>query len=850
MKKRLALMLAGTMVLSAVPSIETFAATSSIGKGLIVPNPSNDTVYIGSNSTITTGDLATPVGGVTKVDTSSILRFGSDAFIQEGSTLTITLENARWATDEELTSVNGGTIRTLQDEIDDAGAAFSDSVLGGLQVRRLSENKILVVGTSAITPATAKAIAIPADFVPTSGSGVITATVTDTNLPGMTTSAIPLSRSIENATGVSASITAGKQESQVRAKDASVTLTENVQKQFLPNTTYTIALPTGYYFDSVAPAQLSTLNTSATVQAKAGSQWATTGNVIEYSQPSKEKIEIHFSNDYVPNYSVSTLGSVISISGLVVNNSAGNWNSDVLATVYGNGVSQTGKIANFGTFSLKTETIGTPTKINAGTSAQNYVVYGKTSTTPSAIKRVEDYTITANPTSLTNTLRITENIPGSFRGGDVTITLPEGVNVTGLKVVSATANTLVSGVNLADPTVSQTAMTAPSGYFDISSPTYTGFEANTGSKFKYVDFDDNKVTIKGLASTDPAKVIDLKLQLEVSADNDFKGDVVGTITSSNTIDIATPVTSGVLATFSDVVDVTTSIKNLQVGLSSQKANDIVIRENASNTFRGGETFTIKLQDEFSSLGYGITSAKVAVTGGNLYVNDVTINNKNTSDSTITFTVNGVTTGTDLGEITISDVMVYSDRSVPVYSNGTAVNVKVSSTDTLQVPIEEEYIRFVSELPNMNENNLNQNVVLYIGQSVAYVGDTTVNLLGSPYVSADGNTMVPVKGIGYALGIPETNVIYDPAQKQATFVFPDGKIAQIKNGSSYAIINGAQVPLIDANGKLVTPVIKDGRFYLPLRATCKTVFGVEVEWVADKNAVVVNSNGSTITFPQF
>ncbi len=850
MKKRLALLLAGTMVLSTVPSIEAFAASSSIGKGLIVPNPSNDTVYIGSNSTITVGDLANPVGGVTKVDKSSILRFGSDAFIQEGSTLTVKLENARWATDEELVSVYGGNVTTLEEEVNKAGSAFADAVTGGLQIRRLSEDTILIVATDAITPETAKAIAVPADFVPTTSSGVITATVTDTNLPGMSTTPIELSRSIENAVGVTASVTAGKQDTQNRVRDAAVTLTENVQGQFLPNTTYTIALPSGYYFDSVAPAQFSTMNTTGTIQAKAGTNWATTGNVIEYSQPSKEKIEIHFSSDYTPNYSVSTLGSVINVSGLVVNNSTGTFNSDVLATVYGNGVSTSSKIANFGTFSLKTEVLGNPTKINAGTSAQNYVVFGKTSTSPSAIKRVEDYTVTSNPTALTNTLKITETIPGSFRGGDVSITLPENVTITGMKVVSSSANTLVSGVNLSNPTVAQQTITAPSGYTTVTSPSYSGFEANTGSEYKNVTFKDNKVTIRGLSSSDATKVIDLRVQLEVSADNDFSGDVVGTISSSNTVDIPTPLSTGVLATFSDVVDVNTTVKNLQVGLSSQKANDIIIREKASNTFKGGETFTIKLEDEFSSEGYGITSAKVNVTGGNLYVDDVTINDRNTSDSTITFTVNGVTTGTDLGEITISDVMVYSDRSVPVYSNGTAVNVEISSDQTLQVPIEEEYIRFTSESTSINENNLNENVVLYMGQSVAYVGDEVVDLLGTPYVSADGNTMVPVKGIGYALGIPETNVIYDPVAKQATFILPTGKIAQIKSGSTYATINGMNVPLVDASGKLVAPVIKDGRFYLPLRATCSTIFGVEVTWVSDQNAVIVNSNGYMPVLPQF
>lgn len=849
MKKQLAILLAGSMALATVPTVETLAASSSIGKGLIVTNPSSDTVYVGRTTNITPGDLTTPVGNVVKQDNSSIIKFASDAYIQEGSSLTVELTNARWATDEELTAVNGGTAITLLDEIHLGGSAFTDAVTNGLEVRRLSPTTLLIVATDTITPGTAKSIAVPADFVPTA-NGAITAKVTNSNLPGISTNPIELSRSVENMTGISASITPASQVSQTRASGAAITLTENVQGQFKPNSTYTITLPTGYYFDNVAPSQFATINTDGFLQARTGSTWSNTGNVIEYAQPANNKIEIHFSGDYQPNYAVTSLGSVINLSGLVVNNQNGNYNNDVLATVYGNGISTTSKIANFATFSLKTEVLGTtvPT-ISAGTTAQNYVVFGNTATTPSSTKKVKDYTVTANSESLTSTLKITENIPGSFRGGDVTVTFPEDVNVTGVDIVSASANTLLSGINPNDDAINKQAITAPSGYTTVSSPTYSGLESNMGEEYKYITVKDNKVTFRGLSSNSDTAVIDLRVQFELSADNNYSGDVAATVSSSNTIDVATPISTSTLATFKDVIDVTTTVKEVPVGFSSQKTNDIIIKENTPNTFKSGETFTLKLTDDFGFSGYGISSAKVDITGGNLEVSDVTINNKNTANSSITFTVNGITTGTDLGQIVVSDVYVYADRNVPTYNNNNVVSLNISSTESLQVPIEEDYIKFVAETTN-NDNKLNENVVVYMGQSVAYVGTDTIDLLGTPYISADGNTMVPVKGIGYALGIEESNVIYDPVEKQATFILPNGKIAQIKNGDPYAIINSTKVPLIDASGKLVSPVIKDGRFYLPLRATCNTVFGVEVSYVQDKNAVIVNSNGTLPVMPLY
>lgn len=847
MKRKLALLLAGTMALATVPSLDVLAATSSIGKGLIVTNPETDTVYIGRETSITAGELTVPIGDILNVDNSSIIKFASDAYIQEGSTLQIQLENGRWATDAELSGVFG-TATTLVDEVHLAGGAFTDSVTGGLELRRLNDTTILVVATSSITPDTSTSIAIPADFVPTGSVGSVTARVTSSNLPGISYEPIEISRDIENATGVTATVTSAKQESQVRATDASITLAENVQNQFKPNSTYTIALPDGYTFDSVPPANLAVMNTGANVQAKASTNWATTGNVIEYSQPTKETIEIHFSSDYDPEYSVSSIGSVITLSGLVINNRSGNYTDDVNVSIYGDGISHSSKIANFAPFSVETDTIGNPTIINSGTSSQNEVIFGNTTTSPSAITTVNDYTI-VNSSVATNTLKITETIPGSFRGGDIVITFPEEVDVTGLDVVSASANTLLSGVDPENDSLAMGELAAPSGYVPISSPNYTGLQANSGKAYKSISFDDNEVVLEGLTSSDLTKAIDLRVKFELSAESDYSGDVVATISSSNSIDIPTPIQTDVLATFENVVDVDTTVKDIPVGYSTQTASDILIRENKSNTFKSGEVFTIALTDDFTSDDFGINDATVTATGGNLSVSDVEVYEKNTSESYISFKVTGATYGDDLGEILISGVSIYANNNVPTYNNGNVVSVEVSSTKTLTLPIEEEYIRFVDS-DDVPESLYNEDVVIYMGQSVAYVGDEKVDLLGTPYISSDGNTMVPVKGIGYSLGIETSNVIYDPALKQATFILPTGNIAQITNGVPYATINSSKVPLVDAKGELVSPIIKEGRFYLPLRATCNTVFGVNVDWIGESDAVIVNSSGTMTELPLF
>ncbi len=70
------------------------------------------------------------------------------------------------------------------------------------------------------------------------------------------------------------------------------------------------------------------------------------------------------------------------------------------------------------------------------------------------------------------------------------------------------------------------------------------------------------------------------------------------------------------------------------------------------------------------------------------------------------------------------------------------------------------------------------------------------------------------------------------------------------GVPYATINSMKIPLVDASGNLVSPAVKDGRFYLPLRAACNTIFGVEVEWVQNNQAVIVNSNGTLTELPRY
>ncbi len=594
-------------------------------------------------------------------------------------------------------------------------------------------------------------------------------------------------------------------------------------------TELTITLPAGYTFDKL------TFPTIA-VQGADGGNFTIAGTDGEFNAKG---------NSYtvtVPSFTDvnNVFGSTVKMSDFTIYNNTDSYNKDVVATFKVDGkTAGTGTIANFNTFAIvaeiseEDENEDVPTIQSGLTGDLNDVnthkIDMKNGTSDTAVIAAEVGAVDSDENE-TLTFTVKESIANSYRGGDLIITLPEGVNITGVEVEDIEGN--VPGIGTDETT------TADASDYDSKA---TGFSGTAPTVYKNVIAKDNVLTLKDVQSDDVTTAFELEITLEIEADADFDGEVKPVITSGkNAIDVIKAVEVPTIANMESKIAVETKVSEVAVGYTSQPAADIVVSEKEAGVFNEGETFTIALDDAFGgdySEDYGLADATVKVTAGDAEV-DYEVDEDN---DVIKVTLENITSDEPIA-FTVSDVKVFSNRSVPTYNgSGDVIEVKVYSDEQFDADLaaKAEYIKFVNELSNTN-GLYNKDVTVTLGGTQATLADgTKVDLYGAAYIAADGNYMMPVKGAGYALGLTPEDIVYDAEAKMATFFLLDGGIAQIQAGSSYATVNGVKLPLLDAKGNLVTPVIKDGRFYLPLRATAKTVFGVEVDYNEADKSVVLN-----------
>ncbi|NPV93101.1 MAG: copper amine oxidase N-terminal domain-containing protein [Firmicutes bacterium] len=119
------------------------------------------------------------------------------------------------------------------------------------------------------------------------------------------------------------------------------------------------------------------------------------------------------------------------------------------------------------------------------------------------------------------------------------------------------------------------------------------------------------------------------------------------------------------------------------------------------------------------------------------------------------------------------------------------------------------------------------LVPLLHNSVFKVGSTTYTVDGvsrdmevAPYISGD-RTMLPLRYVGYALGIEEKDIVWDQSAQTATITSGVRKV-QVRVGSSSIQINN------DVQEMDVPPEVVDGRIMLPLRSVAEA-FSASITW---------------------
>jgi hypothetical protein len=370
---------------------------------------------------------------------------------------------------------------------------------------------------------------------------------------------------------------------------------------------------------------------------------------------------------------------------------------------------------------------------------------------------------------------------------------------------------------------------------------------------------------------------DLFLQnLEVSTALGFSGPLTvtvggsegftGTVTLAN---VAAPITM-----------TAASAPNISIGQASQALGNLTITEAAAGSLSGVTWYSaIDTNSQLQTAGgdYGLclstsnntepnlyieapagvtleTTPTVTVSSGNLQLGTVSTE---TSDSYLGVNNEGVlvipiqASSTTASTITISGISVTLDNTVPegpVLFNvkGPAVNQETDTNLSGQaVLISPETNTANLQAPFTNSNTAAQatvgtvtngvatgtagSAVFEIGQTSYTVNGTVYNIDVTPFIK-DSRAFLPLRYIANALGVSDSNIIYDPTTQKVTII-KGSETVQLTIGSTAMLINGALITMDTA------PEISDGRTCLPV-AWVAQALSANIAWDATAQTVTI------------
>ena len=369
---------------------------------------------------------------------------------------------------------------------------------------------------------------------------------------------------------------------------------------------------------------------------------------------------------------------------------------------------------------------------------------------------------------------------------------------------------------------------------------------NTGKKNGYVTLDGNTMRWDNITVTANKKA-KIKFDVWASLAVNYKGDLtLGVSTNYNNTSDVQPT---VIAHTVQPITIATKVTDVKIGYQLFPVAAIEITENGAGYLEKGKTVEVTVDDNISMDMYFAKDYTHTLTKG-----DLKTKNWDATGGTITFDIDGASS--TASTIKLDNLYLKIDRSVPesqvpykliVGGNAVAANwdglykdTTISKADLgnyfagkdlFKVKgLEANYANVVSSSPD-KVSILTAEVSVTADERYYTQGGKTFEMDAAAYIDAQkGTMMVPLRFIGYAFGLSESQVMFDDATRTVTLLSPTNKVVQVKIGDAYMIINGAQVPMRNAAGVPVAAVINpaDNRTYVPFRAI-GDAFGVPVSF---------------------
>ncbi len=418
-----------------------------------------------------------------------------------------------------------------------------------------------------------------------------------------------------------------------------------------------------------------------------------------------------------------------------------------------------------------------------------------------------------------------------------TFTLPEGVKFIKVDVIDSSliyANSKENNSTVVIPGISKGVVPNLGEYVTKS--------GNNSHDKVWVD--DNVLTIE---STTKDRVGKAKIVMDiwVSVEADYapgadKKDITLTVDGDFSIpaneEAPAPL---VIATAQAPVTVDAKVTNVKIGFQVVPTADVTLTENFAGALQKDKTIVLSM-DKF-----------VTSTGGLIltddYKDNFTISTGNITLGKKSGNVIVTKASTTASTIKFSDVAVSIDRTVPfsnknaykLIAGGSAIAANSHANDSRiskglngdnratfgTKGIAVDYLKVATGSSDV----LTEEVKVTIGENTYTMNGVEKEMDAAAYLTEDGNTMVPIRFVANALGVQDTDIVWDDSIKRVTIFLGDsGRSVQWTANNDTMKVNGADITMVGANNQKVTPEIVDSRLYIPFRQIGRA-FGVTVDW---------------------
>ena len=330
---------------------------------------------------------------------------------------------------------------------------------------------------------------------------------------------------------------------------------------------------------------------------------------------------------------------------------------------------------------------------------------------------------------------------------------------------------------------------------------------------------ENELTLNNLKVADGEKAkIEMVFNLNISPE--YVGDVTLTCGGSAVSKDITVVP----AVVEMPIIVEAELNELNIDYRNVATSDITITEAYAGALEQGKTLGIMVDEMNIERGY-----TWEVTGGDLEIENVRVNG-----GVITFEIKSES-AKEPGTIKFSNLELYLQRGLPAgnyplmivytgneyydeyyndfrFNGGDAFFESYGLADCLfdtkEVVAIDSYVKVITAGRDSDDSTFTTKIVVPVGAYEITAGSKTIAIDVPAYISEDGYTMMPLRGVVEALS--NTAIVsWDGTSRTVTILF-GARVISMTIGVKAMVINGTTVAMSQA------PVIEGDRTFLPLR----------------------------------